>query len=118
VPTDRYWREWDGWTAGLLRVAAATFATHSRKFDSGEALYTATLYRAAAQSGAAKRQAQHATAALERLRAERVVPQAASADLVMRYETHLQRMLAVTLSELQRVRSMRATIEGTAELVG
>jgi hypothetical protein len=90
---DVYWNEWDGWTTGHLRAAAATYASRRKTKGSkdGPGLLDTLAFNLAIDSGSAAGARDIALRNLHRRREATVLLRADEADRVQRYEAHLQR---------------------------
>lgn len=105
VPDGVAREEFTDWSAGLVREGIAAIAAH-------EAVDPAELWSAAAEGAHAdvkrkKFDADQVAAERDRMRRERLLPDAATLDKVMRYEAHLNRQLNQTLHELEALQARR-----------
>jgi len=119
VPSDQHEDpdEWDGWTAGLIRLGAAVIA-ETVNWGGAKLLALSVEYSA---DDLAEEQAKRAelawqlveverTTAIEEAAARRraLVPSAEVIAVVLKYEGHLSRQLMLALHELERRQALRS----------
>jgi hypothetical protein len=95
-----------GWTAALLRNAAAAVA-EALGVETAQ-LLAAAMERAPNAEAAAAAQLDRTRAALERMRRERLLPGDTAVNAIRRYETALDRQLHRALNELEARQDRRA----------
>lgn len=107
IPDALVWANYPGWTVGLLRhVVAAMATTAGRDPDD---LLAATLATARRNLAGWKVHVRHLDARAGDLRRERLLPDPAQLDRVIRYEHHLNRQLTQTLAHLRQLQHSRPT---------
>lgn len=108
LPPDTAIDEYPNWTASLVRLGIAAIATHDRQTT--ESLLAASIVQARRRVSEAEVEAKRVTTAIDRLRRERLVPNAATLTTLLRNETSLERSLYRALHELERVQAARAGV--------
>ena len=106
VPDEVAWEDHDGWTAGLVRRGVAAMA--AAEGTTPERLWAALLDGAEAEREKLKAEVGRVAEELDRMRRERLLPDAAELDKLTRYEAHLGRQLDRALHELQRLQAARS----------
>lgn len=94
------------WTAGALHAAFKAIA--ARDGQAFEEALTETVARAAVIVSGSQLEVARIADAIDQLRRERLLPDAATLDRIIRYETALNRMLYQALSQLEAMQSRRA----------
>ena len=106
VPEEVPWEEYQGWTAGLVRRGIAAIA--AKGGIDPDLLREAALFTAREEAEQLEAEADRVADRLDRLRRERLLPDAAELDKLTRYEAHLGRQLDRTLHELRRLQAARS----------
>jgi len=94
------------WTAGSL--IAAFRAIVERDGEAFEEMMTETVARALVIVGGQELEVAKIAQEIDHLTRERLLPDAATLDLIIRYETSMNRMLYQALSQLEAMQSRRA----------
>jgi hypothetical protein len=105
APNDLAWLDVPDWTAGRLRRFVAIVA--DKVEIPAEQLTATALLRAREAVNAERAAIRPFTRQLADLRRERILPERAQLDHVIRYETHLTRQLSQTIAQLEALQHSR-----------
>ncbi len=106
VPNDVTWESFDAWTAGRVRQGIAAMA--AAEGTSADDLLAGAHEHLRIEAVKLKAESERVETDLDHLRRERLLPDGAVVERIVRYEAHLGRQLAQALHELQRLQAARA----------
>ena len=111
-PEGAEWEDYEGWTAGMVRVGIEAVANATG--EDPEELLEATIDGARRDIIGKEQAAERVKQDLEKLSRERLLPDEKTLEKVARYEAHLQRGLYKALHELEALQTRR--LGGSAPL--
>jgi hypothetical protein len=106
LPGSNSWEGYEGWTAGLVRLAIETIAQATG--EEPEKLLEAAIRSARRKADRARLEAEKVERDLRNISRERLLPDEKTLEKVARYEAHLSRGLYKALHELEALQTRRS----------